>query len=331
MSRKSGLGKGLSALIPTDLDNEPGQVTASAPAPAQAPAAEPAPAAAAPPDSGLVDIPIGEIVPNPHQPRRHFDEESLEGLAASIAGVGLLQPVLVQRLDDGSFALIAGERRWRASRLAGLTHIPAIIRKEAPGEKALLEEALVENLHRDDLNALEEAAAYQQLIEDFGLTQDQVAMRVGKSRAAISNTLRLFLLPPDIQAMIVDGRLSAGHGRALLSVDDDHRRAELAETAATEQWSVRATEQAAKGAPDDDDVTATDDVELDEADDEVSTSGSTVSDTKLREPGLLELEQLLSDHLETRVQVTMGKGTGKVMIQFADLADLERIYRKMAM
>lgn len=307
MTRKSGLGKGLSALIPTELDTE-------APADGER-------------GGGVRVVPITSVVPNPQQPRRHFDEESLAGLAASIAELGVLQPILVHAREDGTYELVAGERRLRASKRAGLTTIPVVLRPDTGDARTLLEEALVENLHRDDLNALEEGGAYQQLIEDFGLTQDEVARRVGKSRAAISNTLRLFLLPPTIQAMIVDGSLTAGHGRALLATPDRAQQQAFAEQAVLEGWSVRQTEQAVR------ELVAPDDGDRDPAAPPSSTAsnGSSLSEPQLREPGLLELEQLLSEHLETRVQVTMGKGTGKVIVQFADLVDLERIYRKMAM
>lgn len=307
MTRKSGLGKGLSALIPTELDTE-------APADGER-------------GGGVRVVPITSVVPNPQQPRRHFDEESLAGLAASIAELGVLQPILVHAREDGTYELVAGERRLRASKRAGLTTIPVVLRPDTGDARTLLEEALVENLHRDDLNALEEGGAYQQLIEDFGLTQDEVARRVGKSRAAISNTLRLFLLPPTIQAMIVDGSLTAGHGRALLATPDRAQQQAFAEQAVLEGWSVRQTEQAVR------ELVAPDSSDRDPATPPSSTAsnGSSLSEPQLREPGLLELEQLLSEHLETRVQVTMGKGTGKVIVQFADLVDLERIYRKMAM
>lgn len=307
MTRKSGLGKGLSALIPTELDTE-------APADGER-------------GGGVRVVPITSVVPNPQQPRRHFDEESLAGLAASIAELGVLQPILVHAREDGTYELVAGERRLRASKRAGLTTIPVVLRPDTGDARTLLEEALVENLHRDDLNALEEGGAYQQLIEDFGLTQDEVARRVGKSRAAISNTLRLFLLPPTIQAMIVDGSLTAGHGRALLATPDRAQQQAFAEQAVLEGWSVRQTEQAVR------ELVAPDSSDRGPAAPPSSTAsnGSSLSEPQLREPGLLELEQLLSEHLETRVQVTMGKGTGKVIVQFADLVDLERIYRKMAM
>ena len=187
MTRKSGLGRGLGALIPAEYTESGGSMADV---------------------EGMVEVPIAAVTPNPRQPRSHFDEESLAGLTASISELGVLQPVLVRAADEGRFELIAGERRWRAAKRAGLQTIPVVVRN-ADTEVELLEQALVENLHRADLNAIEEAAAYQQLIEDFGLTQEAVATRVGKSRAAVSNTLRLFQLPPAIQGLVADGQLSA--------------------------------------------------------------------------------------------------------------------------
>src|SRR3954454_12972218 len=203
MARRSGLGRGLSSLIPE---------------------AEGASAEAGVGD--LTMIPVDQVVPNPNQPRLHFDEAALADLADSIAQIGVLQPVLVRRVDD-AFQLIAGERRWRAARRAGLTEIPAIVRDS--DDVAAVEEALVENLHRADLTALEEAAAYLQLIEDFQLTHDDVAKRVGKSRSAVTNTLRLMGLPPEVQRLLADGNPSAGHARALLGTADRALQEQLAD------------------------------------------------------------------------------------------------------
>lgn len=289
MARPSGLGKGLGALIPGDLT---GGVR-----PGDAPR--------------LAEVPIDAIVPNPHQPRVHFDEESLAELAASIEELGVLQPVLVRMTGEQAFELIAGERRWRAARRAGLTTIPAIVR--LTDDRASMEQALVENLHRQDLTPLEEAAAYQQLIEDFELTHEQVAERVGKSRSAVTNTLRLLSLPPTIQHLLADGRLSAGHARALLSTPDRAFQEQLARRAVAEQWSVRTVEEAVR--------------DRQPAGEEQRPERR--ERTRLRPPGLLELEELLADHLSTRVNVTMGAGRGKVTIEFADLEDLERIYHLM--
>jgi ParB family chromosome partitioning protein len=223
---------------------------------------------------------------------------------------------------DGGFQLIAGGRRWRAAQRAGLASVPAIIR--GSDDVSAVEQALVENLHRDDLTPLEEAAAFQQLIEDFGVTHDEVARRVGKSRSAITNTLRLLGLPPAVQHLLADGRLSAGHARALLGTPDRALQERLARQAAEEGWSVRTTEEAVRGGG----VPARPSSPPRErpAIDGAGLSGS----TQLRPPGLLELEQLLADRLDTRVSVHMGAKRGKVSIDFADLEDLERIYRLIA-
>jgi ParB family chromosome partitioning protein len=292
--RRSGLGKGLSALIPTEASGEP--------------------------DASLQEIPTNAIVPNRYQPREHFDEETLSSLTASVRELGVLQPVLVRRADDGSYELIAGERRWRAAKRAGLPMIPALVR-DVPDVHAL-EQALVENLHRQDLIALEEAAAYQQLIEDFQLTQEDVAQRVGKSRSSIANALRLFQLPPTVQRMIGDGRLSAGHARALLMTPDRERQESLAALVVRDQLSVREIEQLVKV-----DVSPGDDRDgaPEPAAGEAAEPAS--STPKLREPAVLELEELLSARLETRVNVSLGASRGRIVVEFADLDDLERIYR----
>lgn len=308
MARRSGLGKGLSSLIP------PGEATPTG----------------GETETALRDIPLGDITPNPNQPRVHFDEESLAELTASIQQIGVLQPVLVRPIGDG-FELVAGERRWRAAGRAGLVTIPAIVR--TADNLASVEQALVENLHRDDLTPLEEAAAYQQLIEDFGLTHEDVAARVGKSRSTVTNTLRLLGLPPSIQHLLADGRLSAGHARALLATPDRSLQEQLARLTVDEGWTVRAVELAVKngGAP-----VAPAELEtiVDATPDGPGASphldGAGVAPTtRLRPPGLLELEQLLADHLDTRVGVQMGARKGRIAIDFADLADLERIYRRM--
>lgn len=300
MARLSGLGKGLGALIPSDT----------------------ATVAAGGDQPRLEEIPLSAIVPNPHQPRVHFDESTLAELADSIREIGVLQPVLVRPAKAGSFQLIAGERRWRAAGRAGLSVIPAIVRDT--DDLGSIERALVENLHRQDLTPLEEAAAYQQLIEDFTLTHEQVATRVGKSRSAVSNTLRLMSLPASIQALLADGRLTAGHSKALLGTSDRALQEELAKRAVAEQWSVRMLEDAVRGG-----------AKAKSADGD-KPSGGRVGDgagltgvTRLRPPGLLELEELLAEHLSTQVSISMGAGKGKMVINFADLEDLERIYRQM--
>jgi ParB family chromosome partitioning protein len=302
MTRRSGLGKGLSSLIPMA---DVGAATTEGD----------------PDRPVLVEIPIADVTPNPHQPRVHFDEETLGELAASIAQLGVLQPVLVRRVGD-KFQLIAGERRWRAASRAGLATVPAVVRMT--DDVSAVEQALVENLHRQDLTPLEEAAAYQQLIEDFGLTHDDVAQRVGKSRSAITNTLRLLGLPPGVQHLLADGKLSAGHARALLGTPDRALQERLARQAAAEGWSVRTVEEWVRNGG----AAAPERPQHVPAPrpDPVDGAGLTEA-TRLRPPGLLELEQLLADALETRVGVQMGAKRGKVLIDFADLEDLERIYR----
>jgi len=301
VARRSGLGRGLGALIPSE---------------------------AAASESGplrFTEIPVSGIVSNPHQPRRGFDEDTLAALTASVRELGVLQPVLVRPLGDDRYELVAGERRWRAAKRAGLPSVPAIVRDV--DDATSLEHALVENIHRQDLNALEEAAAYQQLIEDFHLTHDQVASRVGKSRAAVSNTLRLFQLPPAIQKMVAEGDLSAGHARALLGTPDRAYQEQLARRAVAEGLSVREIEDAVRQR-----------IELAEETPSAASAGGvhtggpqTTDNTvrRLRAPGLLELEELFSQYLDTRVNVTMGPRRGRIAIEFADLEDLERIYRKI--
>jgi ParB family chromosome partitioning protein len=291
VARRSGLGRGLGALIPNEAVGDR--------------------------KATFLDVPVTDVEPNPHQPRGHFDEESLVALTASVRELGVLQPVLV-RPKEGSqgFVLIAGERRWRAAKRAGLPTIPAIIR--AANEMASVEQALVENLHRQDLNPLEEAGAYQQLIEDFGLTHEGLAQRVGRSRTSITNTLRLFQLPPATQRLVAEGQLSAGHARALLGTPDRVFQEALGRRAVAEQLSVRAVEEAVRA--------------RNESGPSASSPAATAErkpGTRLRPPGVLELEELLSSHLDTRVKVALGAKRGKVTIDFATLEDLERIYRAM--
>jgi ParB family transcriptional regulator, chromosome partitioning protein len=286
VARRSGLGRGLSALIPTDAQRDRG---------------------------ALVELAVSVVRPNPRQPRDHFDEDALAALTASVREIGILQPILVRRVADSDYELIAGERRWRAARRAGLDTIPAIIRDASEGES--LQQALIENLNREELNPLEEAAGYQQLIEDFGLTHEQLSTRVGKSRVAITNALRLFQLPPSVQRLVAEDRLTAGHARALLGTPDRSFQEALARRAANEQLSVRAVEDAVRQHN-----------QLPEPEESLPPRPAPA---RLRPPGVLELEELLAEHLSTKVRVDMGANRGKVIIEFATLEDLERIYRSM--
>jgi ParB family transcriptional regulator, chromosome partitioning protein len=286
VARRSGLGRGLGALIPNEVVGDR--------------------------SSALLEIPVVAIRANPHQPRTSFDEEGLASLTASVREVGVLQPVLVRAEAGDTYQLIAGERRWRAAKRAGLPTIPAIVRTSSDLQS--VEQALVENLHRLDLNPLEEASAYQQLIEDFGLTHEQLSIRVGKNRATITNTLRLFQLPPAVQKLVGEGQLSAGHARALLGTPDRAFQEALARRAVADQLSVRAVEIAVRA--------------RNEGEAPVDVSRAP-RQSKLRPPGILELEELLSTHLDTSVKVNLGTRKGRVVIDFATLEDLERIYRAM--
>jgi ParB family chromosome partitioning protein len=296
VARRGGLGKGLGALIP------PGGTEG-----------------AATETAGLDELPLASISPNRFQPRGHFDEEALSQLADSIREVGVLQPVLVRPSGENEYELIAGERRWRAARRVGLQTIPALVRET--DDAAALEQALVENVHRDNLNPLEEAAAYQQLIEDFGLTHDEVAARVGRSRVTVSNTLRLMQLPPAIQKAVQEGKLSNGHARALLGTPDRAFQEQLAKRIVADDLSVRATEDAVRDHQGEGNGSAP-------AGAEAGASESPAG-RKLRPPGLVELEELLGDQLETRVKISMGASRGKVVVEFSTLEDLERIYRRI--
>ena len=294
-TRRSGLGKGLSSLIPADVETD---------------------------GSTFREIDIDAVVPNRYQPRDHFDEETLSSLAASIAEVGVIQPIVVRSTDEG-YELIAGERRWRAARRANLPSIPALIRDS--DDLGSLETAVVENLHRQDLNALEEAAAYQQLIEDFDLTQEEVATRVGRSRSSVANTIRLLQLSGSVQRLVIEGQLSAGHARALLATPDHAEQERLAQQIVSERLTVREIENLLR------DGELTDDADDDEESSDGKRAGKRKPSSKTaggtKDAGVLELEELLASRLETRVKVQLGKGPGRLVIDFADLNDLERIYR----
>ena len=284
-TRKGGLGRGLDSLIPSTplpkIENNSGVIVA---------------------DSAEVDI--NAITPNPKQPRTVFDEDALNELAASIKEVGVMQPPVVRTLGNGRYELIMGERRLRASKLAGLKTIPVIIRETADNE--LLREALVENIQRSQLNALEEGAAYQNLLNDFGYTHDELATKVGKSRSAVTNTLRLLNLPATVQRRIAAGVLTAGHARALLSLTNENEIEKLANKIVAEGLSVRAVEElVALGSK--------------------SDKPKKVAPTKAPSPLLKEISDQLGDSLDTRVNIDLGKEKGKITIEFADLEDLQRI------
>ena len=315
MARPTGLGKGLDALIPGRDSRKPsreggdnGGGTSNS-------------------GLGLRSIDLEQIVPNPNQPRVHFDEDALKELADSIRVIGVLQPILVRPTPDKAkaFEIIAGERRWRASKIANLKLIPAIVRET--DDLLSVEQALVENLHRQDLTPLEEAAAYKQLLDDFSMTHEQVAEKVGKSRSVITNSLRLLALPPSILQLLADGRLSGGHARALLALTDRPTQEKLARQCVEESWTVRNIEQAVR-------QSLGRDVRSAKSDKKPVGTNEKNSSTKIRTvalppPGIVELEKLLGEHLATNVSVTATNGRGKVVIEFADLNDLERIYRAM--
>ncbi len=270
--KRGGLGRGLSSLIP---------------------GAE---------DRGLLEVPVSAILPNKRQPRRDFPEETLAALARSIREVGVLQPVVVRR-RNGGFELVAGERRVRAARLAGLATIPAIVREGDDSES--LREALIENLHREDLGPLEMAAAFQELLEDLGVTQEIVAERLGWSRAHVANTIRLLSLPGDVQVLLAEQKIQAGHARALLGLPDDEARSTLALRAAAEALSVRQVE----------------DIVRNYSARQIAQTGT----GRAVDPMLSEIEELLSEQLATRVMVMVGKRKGKIVVEFATKDDLDRI------
>ena len=313
--QKRGLGKGLGALIPT------------APSPlARAGASDGERGSGArgstPVGSGhgvgiqgagdtyYKEVAIGAITPNPRQPRQGFDEDALDELAFSIREVGLLQPVVVREVMPGRYELIMGERRWRACQRAGQEHIPAIVRGTTDDD--MLREALMENLHREQLNPLEEAAAYQQLLDDFGATHDELAHKVGRSRPHISNTIRLLHLPPGVQRRVAAGVLSAGHARALLALDDPDAQDRLAHRIVAEGLSVRAVEEIVAMGGDG------------------ATKARRSAAKQPTAPGLTELANRLSDAFDTRVKVELGRRKGKIVVEFASLQDLERIVTAMS-
>lgn len=280
-TRKGGLGRGLDSLIPTVITSNTGVTIAN-----------------------RNEVDIESISPNPKQPRYVFDSDDLQELAASIKEVGILQPPVVRQISEGKYELIMGERRLRASKLAGLTTIPVIIRQTSDNE--LLREALLENIHRSQLNPLEEAAAYQNLLNDFGYTHEELSLKVGKSRPAITNTLRLLNLPAGVQRRVAAGILSAGHARALLTLSDESDIEKLANRIVAEGLSVRAVEEIVAGF-------------------QPTTKKATFRAGKLIAPRIKEIGDQLSDRFDTRVSVELGKKKGKIVIEFATVEDLERI------
>jgi len=258
------------------------------------------------------EIEVGMISANPRQPRRTFDDDALDELAASISEVGLLQPVVVRSLGGGRFELIMGERRWRATQRAGLDLIPAIVRETSDDD--MLRDALMENLHRQQLDPLEEAAAYQQLLDDFGATHEQLAQKVGRSRPHITNTLRLLNLPPSVQKRLAAGVISAGHARPLLSIGDPQAQERLAQRIVAEGLSVRAVEEIV--------------ITLDE-EGSVKKPRKPAANRPVA-PALRVLADRLSDRFETRVKVQLGSSKGKIVVEFASVDDLERIVKAMA-
>ena len=296
---RGGLGRGLGALIPSAGPATP-------PAPPVAGAGEVVAGAR------FAELPLDAIVPNPAQPRTHFDEEALAELVASIREVGLLQPVVVRAVGADRYELVMGERRWRAAREAGLTALPALVRETA--DDAMLRDALLENLHRQELNPLEEAAAYAQLLEEFGSTHEELATRLGRSRSTITNTLRLLQLPPAVQRRVAAGVLSAGHARALLGLPTAEAQEAMALRVVAEGLSVRGAEEA---------------VALAQAEHPSGREPFRRPPRRAVPPALVEIAEQLSDRFETRVQVDMGRAKGRMTIEFASVDDLQRIVQAM--
>jgi ParB family transcriptional regulator, chromosome partitioning protein len=303
--RKGGLGKGLAALIPSGPPpSQPASATITAAPPNGSPPARPAEQMVA----GAVyrEIPIDKIEPNSKQPRQVFDEEALAELEHSINEFGLMQPIVVRESGAGRYELVMGERRWRAAQRTGLDAIPAIVRKTT--DDAMLRDALLENIHRVQLNPLEEAAAYQQLLEEFEVTHEELANKIGRSRPVITNMIRLLKLPLPVQRRVAAGVLSAGHARALLGLEDPGAQEELAARIVAEGLSVRATEEA---------VTL--------AKSEPTRKPKAVPRKPMQAPGLQDVADRLSDNFDTRVKVELGRRKGRIVVEFASVDDLERI------
>lgn len=319
MAKRTGLGRGIGALIPTAESNEARPVDVFFPG-APSPSADSATSNAsqdgtgdgasellAIPGTRLIEIDPHDIVPNPRQPRTHFDADDLAELVHSVREFGVLQPVVVRLNDEGQYELIMGERRTRASREAGLTSIPAIVRETT--DDNLLRDALLENLHRSQLNPLEEASAYQQLLDDFGITQEELAGRIGRSRPQISNTIRLLKLPVPVQQRVAAGVLSAGHARAILSLDDVDAMQRLADKIVNEDLSVRAAEAASK-APD-------------------AGTRRVAPKAGARRAHLDDVAERLGDRLNTKVKISLNARKGQINIDFATIQDLNRILAEL--
>lgn len=311
MAKRTGLGRGIGALIPTSETSESRPVDVffpGAPAPKTDAVIDEAPEEnlLEVPGARLIQVDPHAIVPNPRQPRTNFDPDDLAELVHSVREFGVLQPVVVRDTGDGTYELIMGERRTRAAREAGLEKIPAILRETA--DEDLLRDALLENLHRSQLNPLEEASAYQQLLEDFGITQEQLATRIGRSRPQISNTIRLLRLPVPVQQRVAAGVLSAGHARAILSVEDGESMQRLADKIVNEDLSVRAAEAAAKGA---------------------AAIKRPAPKAGARRAHLDEIAERLGDRLNTRVKISISARKGQIAIDFATIQDLNRILSEL--
>ena len=341
MSKRGGLGRGLAALIPTSAPSEHTAAAAAAPAQQDPPASasggatvtlvpDPpteqvsAPAALPPtvddgvsavgvPGAHLREVSVSDVVPNPKQPRQVFDDEALEELSHSVREFGLLQPIVVRETarEDGGvgYELIMGERRLRAARAAGLDTVPAIVRDTT--DDAMLRDALLENIHRVQLNPLEEAAAYQQLLEEFGATHEELASRIGRSRSQVTNTIRLMKLPVKVQTRVAAGVISAGHARALLGLPDAEAQDALATRIVAEGMSVRATEEAVAMAA-------------------AEQPAARRRARKISAPGVEELGTRLSDMFETKVKIQIGRAKGRIVVEFGSVDDLQRIIGVMA-
>ncbi|MDA8196299.1 MAG: ParB/RepB/Spo0J family partition protein [Actinomycetota bacterium] len=288
-TRRTGLGRGLGSLIPQNELRES--------------------------ENKYRELPTNSVSPNPNQPRKSFDEESLTTLAASISSMGIIQPIIVQESEDGTYTIIAGERRWRAARRVGLDVIPAIV--QTGGTQINLEQALVENLHREDLNPIEEAMAFQSLIEEYSYTHDSLSKRIGKSRAVVTNALRLLTLPTSVQRLLVEKKLSPGHARLIMTISDRNAQDKIAHLVYEKDLSVRALEEMLKET-------------------EPERKKETTNNTKrnnLKPPAIIELERVLYDYFDSKVDIQINKkdanASGKIVIQFENLEELKRITEQM--